>query len=40
MTYKPFELKFLPAGTVVVAVGAFDNSSLNQLNPEPKQEVK
>lgn len=40
MIYKLREPKFLPAGTVIVAEGAFDNSSLNPLNPDPSQEVR
>ncbi|MDP1932712.1 MAG: redoxin domain-containing protein [Gammaproteobacteria bacterium] len=40
MTYRLREPKFLPAGTVIVADGAFDNSSQNALNPDPSQEVR
>lgn len=40
MIYKLREPKFLPAGTVIVAEGAFDNSALNPLNPDPAQEVR
>ncbi len=40
MIYKLREPKLLPAGTVIVAEGAFDNSALNPLNPDPAQEVR
>ena len=40
MIYKLREPRFLPAGTVIVAEGVFDNSSLNPLNPNPAQEVR
>ncbi len=40
MIYKLREPKLLPAGTVIVAEGAFDNSELNPLNPDPTQEVR
>ena len=40
MIYKLREPKFLPAGTTIVADGAFDNSSMNPLNPDPAQEVR
>lgn len=40
MTYRLREPKLLPAGTVIVAEGAFDNSALNALNPDPSQEVR
>jgi thiol-disulfide isomerase/thioredoxin len=40
MNYRLRAPKFLPAGTVIVADGAFDNSPLNPLNPDPSQEVK
>lgn len=40
MIYKLRERMFLPAGTIIVAEGAFDNSSLNPLNPDPSQEVR
>lgn len=36
-TYK--EPKLLPAGTVVTAVGAFDNSAQNPYNPDPERSV-
>ncbi len=40
MNYRLREPLFLPAGTVIVADGGFDNSSLNPLNPDPSQEVR
>jgi len=40
MIYKLREPKLLPAGTVIVAEGAFDNSAQNPLNPDPTQEVR
>ncbi|MCP5331722.1 MAG: redoxin domain-containing protein [Pseudomonadales bacterium] len=40
MVYRLKEPKFLPAGSVVVAEGAFDNSAGNPLNPDPSQEVR
>jgi len=40
MIYKLREPLFLPAGTVIVADGAFDNSPLNPLNPDPSKEVR
>jgi len=36
-TYK--EPKFVPAGTVIKAVGAFDNSAQNPANPDPERSV-
>ena len=33
------ERKFVPAGTEIVAVGAFDNSTQNAFNPDPSQEI-
>ncbi|MCB1666446.1 MAG: redoxin domain-containing protein [Pseudomonadales bacterium] len=39
MVYRLKAPKFLPAGSVVVAEGAFDNSDKNPLNPDPAQEV-
>lgn len=36
-TYK--EPKFVPAGTVITAVGAFDNSAQNPANPDPGRSV-
>lgn len=40
MIYKLKEPMFLPAGTVIVAEGAYDNSDKNPLNPDPTQEVR
>lgn len=40
MVYRLKEPKLLPAGSVIVAEGAFDNSSKNLLNPDPAQEVR
>ncbi len=40
MVYRLREPKMLPAGTVIVAEGAFDNSANNKLNPDPTQEVR
>lgn len=40
MLYRLKEPKFLPAGTVIVAEGAFDNSERNALNPDPTLEVR
>lgn len=40
MVYRLKQPKFLPAGSVVVAEGAFDNSAKNPLNPDPGQEVR
>ena len=40
MVYRLKEPKLLPAGTVIVAEGAFDNSANNKLNPDPTQEVR
>ncbi len=40
MVYRLKEPKLLPAGTVIVAEGAFDNSAKNPLNPDPGQEVR
>ena len=34
-----FERKFVPAGTEIVAIGAFDNSTQNPYNPDPGQEI-
>lgn len=39
MVYRLREPVHLPAGTVVVADGGYDNSALNPLNPDPSQEV-
>ncbi|KKN48847.1 redoxin domain-containing protein [Pseudohongiella sp.] len=40
MVYRLREPVFLPAGTEIVAEGAFDNSRFNPLNPDPSQEVR
>lgn len=40
MVYSLREPFFLPAGTMVIAEGGFDNSSLNPLNPDPRQSVR
>lgn len=40
MVYRLKEPKLLPAGTVIVSEGAFDNSDKNPLNPDPTQEVR
>ncbi len=39
MVYRLEEPVRLPAGTVVVAEGGFDNSAANPLNPDPASEV-
>lgn len=39
MVYRLREPVFLPAGTEIIAEGAFDNSRFNPLNPDPSQEV-
>ena len=39
MAYQLKEPKFLPAGTKMIAVGAFDNSTQNKANPDPAREV-
>lgn len=39
MAYTLREPKFLPAGTKMIAVGAFDNSEQNKANPDPAREV-
>ncbi len=39
MDYQLKEPKFLPAGTRIIAKGAFDNSEMNSFNPDPNQEV-
>jgi len=33
------ELTLVPAGTVITAVGAFDNSTQNRMNPDPARSV-
>jgi len=40
MVYRLREPLFLPAGTLIEAEGAFDNSEFNPLNPDPDQEVR
>lgn len=40
MVYRLREPVFLPAGTEVLAEGAFDNSRFNALNPDPSKEVR
>ncbi len=39
MTYELEDPKFVPAGTRVVAIGAFDNSEQNPANPDPSRSV-
>ena len=39
LAYTYEEPKFMPAGTVVTAVGAFDNSAQNPNNPDPDRSV-
>ncbi|MEX0619392.1 MAG: redoxin domain-containing protein [Pseudohongiellaceae bacterium] len=39
LSYKYSEPKFIPAGTVLTAVGAFDNSPQNPANPDPSIDV-
>lgn len=39
MSYTYAEPKFVPAGTKITAVGAFDNSSQNAMNPDPERTV-
>lgn len=40
MVYRLREPVFLPAGTEIIAEGAFDNSRFNPLNPDPTKEVR
>ncbi|MEX2333561.1 MAG: redoxin domain-containing protein [Pseudohongiella sp.] len=40
MVYRLREPVFLPAGTEIVAEGAFDNFRFNPINPDPMQEVR
>ena len=40
MDYQLKEPKLLPAGTRIIANGAFDNSAMNAFNPDPSQSVK
>jgi hypothetical protein len=37
--YKLVEPKFVPAGTKIVATGAYDNSTQNKANPDPARSV-
>jgi hypothetical protein len=37
--YTLTEPRFVPAGTKIRAVGAFDNSGQNPANPDPEREV-
>lgn len=39
MAYQLKEPKFIPAGTKLIAVGAFDNSTQNPANPDPARSV-
>jgi hypothetical protein len=39
LRYQLREPKLVPAGTVIVATGAFDNSSQNKMNPDPERSV-
>ena len=39
LSYTYEEPKFVPAGTKITAVGAFDNSSQNAANPDPERNV-
>ncbi|MDO9519313.1 MAG: hypothetical protein Q7L19_03750 [Pseudohongiella sp.] len=39
LRYQLREPKLVPAGTVIVATGAFDNSSQNKMNPDPDRSV-
>jgi hypothetical protein len=39
LRYKLREPKLVPAGTVITAVGAFDNSAQNKANPDPERLV-
>jgi hypothetical protein len=40
LTYKLAEPKFLPAGTTLMIVAHYDNSSANRFNPDPTAAVK
>ena len=40
MTYELENPKFVPAGTKIEVVGAFDNSELNPYNPDPTKSVR
>lgn len=39
MNYTYADPKFIPAGTKITAVGAFDNSAQNPANPDPERTV-
>ena len=39
LNYEPVEPVFVPAGTKVTAVAAFDNSTQNKANPDPSRKV-
>jgi len=39
LAYTYEEPKFVPAGTVITATGAFDNSEQNNMNPDPLRSV-
>ena len=39
LTYTYEEPKFVPAGTKITAIGAFDNSEQNPANPDPSRSV-
>jgi len=40
LTYKLAEPKFLPAGSTLMIVAHYDNSSANRFNPDPTAAVK
>ncbi len=39
ITYEPVDLIFVPGGTKIHVIGAFDNSSQNPANPDPDRLV-
>ncbi len=39
LAYTYEEPKFMPAGTTITAIGAFDNSAQNPYNPDPERSV-
>ena len=39
LAYTLKEPKLVPAGTVITAIGAFDNSTQNKMNPDPARSV-
>jgi hypothetical protein len=39
LAYTYEEPKFVPGGTKITAVGAFDNSAQNPANPDPERDV-